>query len=213
MKRGFFIVFEGIEGAGKSVQTGLLASRLRRAGYRVAVTREPGGTRIGEQIRAVTHKPENVDLEPKAEAYLMTASRAQHVAEVIAPALKAGKIVISDRFVQSSFAYKGYGRKLGAEVIEQLNKLAIGEIRPDLVLVLDLPVAVGLARRNGAVKVDRLDLEQKDFYERARQGYLDLAKKDPNYYFVIDTTSSIEETAAQIWSIVKTALAKYNAQS
>lgn len=213
MRRGFFIVLEGIEGAGKSVQTGLLASHLRKEGYKVRVTREPGGTRIGEQIRAITHNLANVDLDPKTEAYLMAAARVQHVTEVIAPALKEGKIVLGDRFIESSLAYQGYGRKLGVEAIKQLNELAIGEITPDLVLILDLPVEVGLARRNGTIKVDRLDLEQKDFYERARVGYLDLAKKDPNHYFVIDATCSTEKIAAQIWPIVKTVLTKHNAQS
>ncbi len=200
MKRGLFIVLEGGEGAGKSVQAKMLADRLRDAGKKVVVTREPGGTRIGEQIRAITHNTENVDLDPVAEAYLMAASRAQHVRETIAPVLAAGSIVISDRFVDSSIAYQGYGRNLGAEDIAALNELAVNGAKPDLVILLDVPPAVGLARLATNVKQkDRLDMQQKDFYDRVRAGYLALAKRFPNLYVVIDATKSIQEVASTIW--------------
>ncbi len=121
MNKGFFITIEGGEGAGKSVQAEILKNHLESQGNKVVITREPGGTRIGEQIRAITHNTENVDLSPVAEAYLMAASRAQHVSEIIKPALESDRIVISDRYVDSSIVYQGYGRELGAEKIEELN--------------------------------------------------------------------------------------------
>lgn len=211
MKRGFFIVFEGTEGAGKSVQAELLANRLRQTGRKVVGTREPGGTRIGEQIRAITHNRENVDLDPIAEAYLMAASRAQHVREIIAPAIADGKIVISDRFVDSSVAYQGYGRNLGPTEIAELNDLAVNGAIADLVLLLDVPPGIGLARveKEGKQK-DRLDMQQKDFYERVRAGYLALAKNKSPQYVVVDATKSAEEVASSIWKIVRELLNKRN---
>lgn len=212
MKPGLFIVFEGIEGAGKSVQTGLLASHLRKEGYKVKVTREPGGTRIGEQIRAITHSLENVDLDSKTEAYLMAASRAQHVAEIIKPALEKGKIVVCDRFVDSSIAYQGYGRGLSADTIRDLNRLAVNDVVPDLVILLDVPVAMGLALREGSVKKDRMDLQQKDFYQRVYQGYLELAKDAPAQYVVIDAAAPEAAVASKVWEAVKSLLDKTNGE-
>lgn len=204
MKHGFFITFEGGEGAGKSVQVKLLRGRLLMDGYSVVVTREPGGTRIGEQIRAITHNTENVDLQDKTEAYLMAAARAQHVQEIIEPAIEAGKIVICDRYVDSSIAYQGYGRKLGAEVVDALNKFAINAAIPDLTILLNVSVEIGLSRRKRSLKVtDRLDNEQRDFYDRVIQGYLDLAKLHDNRYVEIDGNKPIEEIAAEIWKTVK----------
>src|SRR3989344_8787457 len=165
MKRGFFITFEGGEGSGKSIQVEILASHLHEEDYPVVVTREPGGSRIGEQIRAITHDQENVDLNPVTEAYLMGAARAQHVAQIIEPAIVAGKIVICDRYVDSSIAYQGYGRKLGAETIEKLNELAVNGATPDLTILLDVPVGIGMDRRAKSRKVkDRMDLQEKSFY-------------------------------------------------
>lgn len=204
MKRGFFITFEGGEGAGKSIQVEILASHFHEEGYPLVVTREPGGTRIGEQIRAITHSQENVDLEATAEAYLMAAARAQHVAQLIEPALEVGKIVVCDRFVDSSIVYQGYGRKLGPAVIGKLNDLAVDGAIPDLTILLDVPIDLGLKRRHKSHKAkDRLDLQQTDFYERIHRGYLELAKKYAGRYVVIDASKPIEEVAARIWEIVK----------
>ena len=200
--RGYFIVFEGSEGAGKSVQVELLASRLREEGYSVIATREPGGTRIGEQIRAITHNPENVDLDSVAESYLMAASRAQHVRELIEPGLVAGNVVVCDRFVDSSIAYQGYGRKLGADTIAELNELAVNGAHPDLVIILQVPFEIGLQRREKSAKKDRLDLQEKDFYHRVEEGYRSLAKKDPDRYIVIDGALSVEDVAYKIWTVV-----------
>ncbi len=211
MKRGFFIVFEGGEGAGKSSQSELLAGRLLHDGYQVVATREPGGTRIGEQIRAITHDPENVDLDPVAESYLMAASRAQHVRETIAPALESGKIVISDRFVDSNIAYQGYGRELGPDVIIGLNELAVDGVTPDLVLLLDLPPEIGHERIDKEGKLrDRLDMQQKDFYDRVQKGFLTLAKKFSSRYVVIDATKSMDEVASSVWKVICDALARRN---
>lgn len=201
--KSFFISFEGIEGSGKSTQAALLSSKLREEGFEVVVTREPGGTRIGEKIRGITHGRENVDLTAVSEAYLMAASRAQHVREIIKPALSSGKIVICDRFIDSSLAYQGYGRELGEEFIWDLNKLAIDAVIPDLTILLDLGAEEGLRRRNHTDKVDRLDLQQKDFYERVCQGYKKLAEKYKDRYMVADSTKSIEEVKESIWQKVK----------
>lgn len=201
--KGFLITFEGMEGSGKSTQVGLLGSKLKEEDYEIVVTREPGGTRIGELIRNITHGRENVDLTAISEAYLMASSRAQIVRELIRPALIDGKIVIVDRFLDSSLAYQGYGRDLGVETIEQLNNLAIDAVFPDLTILLDLPPQAGFARRNGTEKIDRLDLQQKDFYERVYLGYKKLAEKYKERYFVVDSSKSIEEVANIIWNEVK----------
>lgn len=211
MKRGLFITFEGGEGAGKSIQVEILTSHLREKGFSVVVTREPGGTRIGEQIRAITHNPENVDMEATTEAYLMAAARAQHVAQVIEPAIEAGKIVVCDRYVDSSIVYQGLGRKLGAETIARLNDLAINGAIPDTTFLLDVLPKLGLTRRNKSLKArDRLDLQQKEFYERVYQGYLDLAKKDAKRYVVIDASRSIVDVAHEIWNEIESRLPKRN---
>ncbi len=214
MKRGLFITFEGGEGAGKSIQVEILTSHIREKGYPVIVTREPGGTRIGEQIRAITHNAENVDMEPTTEAYLMAAARAQHVAQVIEPAIEAGKIVVCDRYVDSSVVYQGYGRKLGADSIALLNDMAINGAVPDVTILLNVLPKLGLLRRNKSLKArDRLDLQQKEFYERVYQGYLDLAKKDPTRYVVIDASRSIVEVAKEIWQSIETRLPKRNGKT
>lgn len=213
MKKGFFITFEGGEGAGKSIQVEILASHLHEEGYQIKVTREPGGTRLGEQIRAITHNQENVDLHPVTEAYLMAASRAQHVEEVIYPALEAGYVVVSDRYVDSSIAYQGYGRKLGAETIRQLNDLAVNGAIPDLTILLNVDVGVGNRRRTKSLKAkDRLDLEQKEFYERVHKGYLELTKENPQRYVVIDANRPIEQIAQDVWKVIKTRLKDANFQ-
>lgn len=211
MKRGYFITFEGGEGAGKSIQVEILVSHLHEEGYTVVVTREPGGTRIGEQIRAITHNQENVDLEATTEAYLMAASRAQHVAQIIKPAIEAGKVVVCDRFVDSSIAYQGYGRKLGADTIKSLNTLAVNGAVPDFTILLNILPEVGLKRRAKSRKsIDRLDIQQKDFYTRVTMGYLALAKQEPSRYVVIDADKSIEVVAGAVWESVKKILKNTN---
>lgn len=210
MKRGLFITFEGGEGAGKSIQVEILASHLFEEGYEVTITREPGGTRIGEQIRAITHNTENVDLHPITEAYLMSAARAQHVAQIIEPSVEAGKIVVCDRFVDSSIAYQGYGRKLGPEIITHLNDLAVNGAKPDLTILLKVSPEVGLKRRYKSSKPkDRLDMQERGFYERVEQGYETLAKEHHDRYVVIEANSSIEVVSRAVWDSVKARLDRY----
>lgn len=204
MKKGFFITFEGGEGAGKSIQVEILASHLHEEGYQVKVTREPGGTRIGEQIRAITHNQENVDLDARTEAYLMAAARAQHVEQVIFPSLEAGHIVLCDRYVDSSIAYQGYGRQLGADTIEQLNQLAINGAIPDLTILLDIPLELGMKRRTKSLKAkDRLDLQQHQFYERVYEGYKEEVRKYPKRFVIVNASGSIEEVSLNIWKVVQ----------
>jgi len=200
---GFFITFEGVEGSGKSTQVGLLASRMKEERLDIVVTREPGGTRIGELIRDITHGRENVDLVGVTEAYLMAAARGQLVREIIRPALIDNKFVIADRFIDSSLAYQGYGRQLGEETIWDLNRLAIDDVVPNLTVLLDVPVEVGFARRNSTDKIDRLDLQQKDFYERVYKGYQKLADRFKERFFVVDSSKPIKEVAERIWGRVK----------
>ena len=203
MKNPLFISFEGLEGSGKSTQVGLLASRLREEKKEIVVVREPGGTRIGELIRDITNGRQNVDLTAVSESYLMAASRAQLVREIIKPALKNGKIVIADRFIDSSLAYQGYGRDLGEETIWKLNNLAIDKVIPSVTFFLDVTPKIGFARRNETVKIDRLDLHQQDFYERVYNGYKILPEKYKERIIVIDSSKSIEEVSQKIWSIIK----------
>lgn len=198
-RRGVFISFEGLEGSGKSTHVGLLASRLKENNFEIKVTREPGGTRIGEHIRTITLSRDNVDLTASCESYLMAASRAQHVREIIRPALNSGLIVICDRFLDSSLAYQGYGRELGEQEIFSLNKLAVDDVLPDLTIFLDIPAVLGIKRRNGTVKIDRLDLQQIDFYKRVETGYKNLAEKYSERYFIVDSTKEINEVAKIIW--------------
>lgn len=200
--KGTFITFEGVEGSGKSTQVGMLSSALKEKGKEIVVAREPGGTGIGEQIREITHSRENVDLTGSAELYLMAASRAQLVREIISPALEKGKIVIADRFIDSSLAYQGYGRGFGEKTVRSLNKLALGNVFPDLTIFLDLEPEVGFARRNGSGKRDRLDLQTKDFYEKVYRGYKELAILDKKRYFKVDGKLPIEKVRELIWERV-----------
>ncbi|MBI2616729.1 dTMP kinase [Candidatus Gottesmanbacteria bacterium] len=201
--QGKFITFEGIEGSGKSTQVGRLGSKLKEENIPVVATREPGGTRIGEFIREITHNRGNVELTAVTEAYLMAASRAQLVREIIRPSLEEGKIVLCDRFIDSSLAYQGYGRNLGEEAIIELNKLALDAVFPDLTIFLDVPPKIGFARRNGTDKIDRLDLQQEDFYERTYEGYTRLAKENEKRFFVVDASFPIEIVSGKIWQRVQ----------
>lgn len=203
IKKGYFITFEGLEGCGKSTQLSLIAGKLKEKGYSILATREPGGTRIGEKIRAITHDRENVDLTRIAEAYLMAASRAQHVREIIRPALQAKKIVLCDRYIDSSLAYQGYGREIGEEKIVKLNELAVDLVYPDLTILLDCGPLIALKRRNHTDKIDRLDLQQSDFYDRVHTGYHEIAKKSPERIYLIDSTRNINDVAKDVWILVE----------
>jgi len=189
---GFFISFEGIEGSGKSTQVSLLAEALRTQGHEVIVTREPGGTSLGQILRKLLLEPSATSLAPGAEVLMMLADRAQHVQEVIAPALSANKIIISDRFVDSTSAYQGYGRGIELSLLAQLNTFACGGYIPALTLLMDLPVAEGLRRaqkrRNKTETADHFEAESVAFHERVRAGFLTVARAEPQRVYVVDAT-------------------------
>jgi dTMP kinase len=204
----FFITFEGIEGCGKTTQESLLAEALSDKGFPVVVTREPGGCAIAEQIRAILLDAENRALVPLAELLLYAAARAQHVEEIIRPALAADKIVICDRFTDATAAYQGYGRDLDIALIGDLNRLATGGITPDLTILLDCPEEVGLSRamarinsRQGA-REERFEQESLRFHRAVRDGYLRLAAAEPDRFAVMDGTLGIGATAAAVAAMV-----------
>ena len=196
---GFFVALEGPEGAGKSTQARLLDARLREAGWPVLLTREPGGTPIGEQIRRVLLDHGNCAMLAETEALLYSAARAQHVGEVLRPALAEGAVVVCDRFVDSTLAYQGGGRGLSLDQLRLVQQVATGGLTPDLRVLLDLPTADGLARRFAAGDgVNRLDAADLAFHERVRAAYLDLATADPDGWAVVDAAHPVEEVARRV---------------
>jgi dTMP kinase len=197
-----FIAFEGPEGGGKSTQVRAAAAALRAAGVAVTATREPGGTAIGEQIRAVLLQPENRAMLAETETLLLLAARAQHAAEVIAPALGRGEVVLCDRFAGATYAYQGYGRGLNLALLRQLQEFAVGALAPDLTLLYDLPVETGLARRHAAGEVNRLDAAGVDFHRRVRAGYLELAAADPAHWAVFDATRPLAAVTARTLALI-----------
>lgn len=209
---GFFITFEGIEGCGKSTQVRRAAERLTTAGYEVVVTREPGGCPIADAIRAILLDARNSAMVPMAELLLYAAARAQHVSEVIEPALNAGKIVLCDRFTDSTLSYQGFGRQLDRELIFHLNSLAAGDIRPNLTVLLDCPVETGLARAmarinaSSTAREERFEQESLHFHQRIRDGFLFLAAADPGRFEVLDGSRGIEETEALVAEAIRSRL-------
>jgi dTMP kinase len=184
---GLFLAFEGGEGAGKSTQSKLLASWLTERGYEVVTTREPGATPIGRQLRHLLLDPDNGEIAPRAEALLYAADRAQHVATVIRPALARGAVVVSDRYVDSSLAYQGVGRSLSTGEIERLSQFATSGLRPDVTVLLDVPVTEGIARTSLRDELpDRLEAESSEFHERVRAAFRELAEASPDRYLVVD---------------------------
>ena len=205
---GVFITLEGIEGCGKSTQASRLAKRLREEGYRVVETREPGGTPLAERIRDVLLSSSAEPVVPECEAHLILACRSQHVAQVISPALQNGAIVICDRFSDSTLAYQGYGRGLDLSVLVRLNRFATGGLAPALTLLLDLPIATGLARRRREQDQNRLDREARSFYQRVRNGFLELAAEHPRRVKVIDATPDPDTVEREVAIIVMRFLEK-----
>ena len=186
-----FITFEGIEGCGKTTQIGLLTSFLERLHRPFLLTREPGGTGVGEQIRQILLSSENVGIEPMAELYLYAAARVQHIRQVISPALREGKLVICDRFADATLAYQGYGRGMDLAWIEEIHARTMENVKPDLTFLLDLPVEEGLRRalkrmEKHSVKEDRFEKEAPDFHRRVREGYLILARNQPRRIVALD---------------------------
>ena len=207
--RGLFITFEGTDGAGKTTQIQRLSADLSKASYDVCLTREPGGTHISEQIRDMLLNPDNSEMVDTTELLLYAASRAQHVSEVIKPALEAGKIVISSRFADATVVYQGYGRGLDLDRINHLNQIATDSVRPDVTFVLDLPVEIGLQRvQSSRGGLDRLEREKIDFHRRLREGYQTLARQEPQRLKIIDAQLDPDQVYAQIQAVIQPLLQK-----
>ncbi len=198
-----FITLEGPEGSGKSSQIALLAQFLSENGFSVLQTREPGGTRIGDEIRACVHHVQNQEMTAVTEMLLYSASRAQLVGELIRPSLVAGKVVLCDRFYDSTIAYQGYGRGLHLDDLHTITTIATGGLTPDLTLLLDIDVERGLARRTGGgLEMNRLDLEAITFHQRVRDGYHQLAAQEPQRWVVIDADRGIDAVQGELRQVV-----------
>jgi len=202
-----FITLEGPDGSGKTTQIRLLYDSLVAAGYQVLLTREPGGTPIGDQIRQVLHDLKNEEMAATAEILLYSASRAQLVAQAIKPALAAGKIVLCDRYADSTMAYQGYGRGLDMEALRVITAFATTELKPDLTLLLDIDAETGLERRKvSGDEWNRMDHQALDFHRRTREGYLTLAAAEPERWVYIGAAGTVKEVAGAVWQIVDQAL-------
>ena len=210
----FFITFEGIEGGGKTTQLRLLAEKLRSLGYTVAVTREPGGCAIADRIRDILLDAGNSAMKPTTELLLYAAARAQHVSEVIVPALGRGDIVLCDRYTDATVAYQGYGRMLDHAVIAELNRLAAGGVEPQITVLIDCPVEIGLTRAMSRInscqgaREERFELESLQFHQRVRNGYLKLADEAKDRCIVIDGAGNIDATSAAVTAAVLPRLAR-----
>ncbi|MDB6030807.1 MAG: dTMP kinase [Verrucomicrobiales bacterium] len=207
--KGLFITFEGTEGGGKTTQIALLSDRLKASGRTVRVLREPGGTPIGEEIRhTLKHSANNEAMTPETELLLMNASRAQLVREIIRPALERGEVVLCDRFYDSTIAYQGFGRGLEMTQVRSIIDFAVGNTRPDLTLLLHVPLSVSEARRHsrdaGAAPVrDRIESAGREFFERVERGFQALARAEPRRVVEIEAAASREEVGAAIWKAVQ----------
>ena len=203
---GRLISFEGSEGAGKSTQIARLAAQFQQAGREVLTTREPGGTEIGEQIRNLrVHNSKGDEMCPETELLLFTAARAQLVREVIAPALLRGAVVLSDRYLDSSTVYQGIARNLAPDPVNQINRFAVGNVMPDLTVVIDVPTEVSLARirQRASDLPDRMERENIEFYRKVREGYLLLARQWPERVVVIDGTQPPDVIEKEVWAAVQ----------
>ena len=206
MKPGLFITFEGVEGCGKSTQVERLRQRLTTMGYKVIATREPGGTPIAEAIRAILLDPQHAAMCPTAELLLYEAARAQHVAEKILPALQAGAIVLCDRFSDSTTAYQGAGRGLSPEDVAPLHAIATAGLNPDKTILVDVPAEVGLARVMKTKTRDRIELEAIEFHTKVRDGFLAIAKAEPNRVAIVDGTQPLELVSTAVDAIIDSLL-------
>ena len=202
LRKGFFITLEGGEGAGKSTQRVHIVEWLETHGKEVVETREPGGTAVSEQIRQVLLDTRNAGLDSHAELLLLFAARAQLLQEVIRPALAAGKVVVSDRFTDASYAYQGGGRQMGSEAVALLEKFVHQDLQPDLTLLFDMPIEQGMQRVTGRGQADRFEIESDKFFERVRNTYLERAAESPRRFSIIDARQSQE----QVWQQIKVIL-------
>lgn len=209
---GRFITFEGPDGAGKTTQMKMLGERLKALGKKVVYTREPGGTKISEEVRKLLLDPSNKEMVHRTEALLYAAARAQHVEELIRPALTEGNIVLCDRFTDSTLAYQGFGRGINLSMLEELNNLAISGVVPNITLILDLDSEVGIERISSTrvlasgVEKDRIELENIDFHLRVREGFRRLAAKEPGRCKIVDAKKDIDTVHNEIYRLVKEVL-------
>lgn len=208
LKKGIFISLEGIEGTGKTTQARLLSERLTEKGYEVMLTQEPGGTVIGNRIREILLHVDHREMSYMTELLLYNAARAQHLSEKILPAVKQGQVVITDRFSDSTVAYQGYGRGIDISLINSLDSIATGGIKPHLTILFDLDIETGLNRNRGINKIDRLELEDIEFHKRVRDGYLRIFEKEPDRIKVVDASLPAEQVSAKVWEIVEWLLKK-----
>ncbi|MCU7853455.1 MAG: dTMP kinase [Candidatus Thiodiazotropha sp. (ex Monitilora ramsayi)] len=206
-QRGRFITVEGGEGAGKSSNLAFVQSLLEATGKKVLFTREPGGTPLGESIRELLLGHKHTGMADETELLLMFAARAEHLQRIILPALESGTWVLCDRFTDASYAYQGAGRGIARERIAVLENYVQGDLRPDLTLLLDLPVETGLARAGNRSAPDRFEKEAMDFFEKVRQGYLNIAAAEPDRVRIINASPALEQVQAQISHIIKDYLA------
>ena len=207
MAKGLFITLEGPDGSGKTSVASLLKERLTAEGHDIVHTREPGGVAIAEQIRDVILDPANTAMDARTEALLYAASRRQHLTEKVIPALEAGKIVLCERFLDSSLAYQGFGRELGMEDILAVNAFAIGDAMPDMTLYLDIDEELGLSRiAAGRAHKDRLDAESVAFHHRVREGYQEILKRFPERIRVVDASLPLEEVTQRCLELIEEAL-------
>ena len=202
-KRNLFVTVEGIEGAGKSTAMHFLSEKFKESNIDFIITREPGGTEIAEKIRMVLLSQYHEKMSSDTELLLMFASRAQHLASVIKPALETGQWVLCDRFTDASYAYQGGGRGINVERIAQLENWVQGDLRPDVTLLMDVPVEVGMSRVQSRGAKDRFEEERLEFFNRIRQTYLMLAKQNPHRYVVIDSSGTLEQVTQQLENFVK----------
>ncbi len=198
MTKGLFISFEGIDGSGKSTQIEKLTARLTADSFRVVAFRDPGGTEISEQVRKILLENRNAGMTAVTELFLYEAARAQIVSEKLEPALQSHDMVIIDRYTDSTVAYQGYARRVGADVVRQVNRIATGGLTPDLTLFIDVPWEVS-SKRNTGKHQDRLESEGRDFFDAVRQGYLQIAKEESSRVTLIDGTKDVEAIAADIY--------------
>ena len=210
LKNGFFITFEGSDGCGKSTQINLLFEYLKGLDYEVVLTREPGGTKIGEKIREILLDSDNQEMDNTTEVLLYAASRAQHVNERILPQLKAGKIVICDRYVDSSIVYQGIARKMGTKIVKEINEFATGKLNPDITFYLNISEEIALLRRERETGLDRIEKEGIEFQRIVNKGYHKIIKESKNRMIPIDASKTIDAVFKEIKTLIDRELIRVN---